>query len=229
MPSSASEPMRLAARWQRAPAMATAPGGEGILPSLAPTGAHAFIFERMRLAARWQRALAIATAPWGRGHLALARADRRACLHLRTDAPSGAMATRPCNRDGPLGTRASCPRSRRQARMASSASEPMRLTAHSEGKMPSPPGAPSMAVALADPGAFLQRKLLPRLARAGRPPSNGPSTCSADWRCSIRISPPAAEGLAWGESCGERETGAGGLVAGVPAFSPRRSRAATRC
>ena len=70
------------------------------------------------------------------------------------------LRVRPCNGDGPLGARASCPRSRRQARMAY-----LRTNAPygaCEGKMPSPPGARRWPWPLADPrrAVFLRSKLL---------------------------------------------------------------------
>ena len=113
-------------------ARATAPpGGEGILPSLAPSGAHALPLRTNAPngAYRGQDALA----PKGPSLAATARrSPERPFLPHRLPAP-------PLQGPRPLGARASCPRSRRQARMPCGF-EPTRLAARSEGKMPSPPG-----------------------------------------------------------------------------------------
>ena len=164
--------------------MATAPAGEGILPSRAPPGAFLVHLRNQCALRRIARArcprpqvpsLAAAArtpwpaafygacllarpcngdGPWGRGHLALARTARRV-----PGPPSNRCALRRI-------ARARCPRSRRQAR-SWSIFEPMRLAAHSEGKMPSPPG-PVGGRGRSRPLArrFLGRRLLARPAMA---------------------------------------------------------------
>ena len=106
-----------------------APGGEGILPSHAPPGAHVLSSNQCALRRmRGQDALA-PKGPW------LAEAVRR----LPARRICGVyLPARPCSGDGAPGARASCPRTRRQARVPY-----LRINAPCgacEGKMPSPPG-----------------------------------------------------------------------------------------
>ena len=122
-----------ASSW-RTPPMATGAGGEGILPSHAPTGAHGQ--SRLRTNApcgAWRGQDALAP----RGPSVGVSARSSPGVPLSTAQPPGA----PLQWRRALGARASCPRTRRQARMAKAVFEPMRLAVHTEGKMPSPRGA----------------------------------------------------------------------------------------
>ena len=102
------------------------------------------------------------------------------------------LLARPCNRDSPFGARASCPRSRRQARMASPAVEPMRLAAHHEGKMPSPPGPVAGRSRSQTPGRSCGACLLARPCNRDGP-SGARASCPRSRRQARMASPSVFE------------------------------------
>ena len=165
------------------------PGGEGILPSHAPSGAHGqSIFEAMRLAAHGEgkmpsppgaRPLAVGLAdPWCQCQLktahfrregilpSLARASAPNSLRPEGSAPAGAQgrqnafpppgASALLQWRGALGGEGILPSHAPPGAHGQSIFEAMRLAAHSEGKMPSPPGVRPMAVGLVDPWCLVE-------------------------------------------------------------------------
>ena len=147
-------------------------------------------------------------------------------------------ATPPFGDEGTLGARASCPRSRRKARMPKAAFEPMRLAAHARARCPRPQGPSPLqgSAGALTPAADLKKRACRRErgqdALAPRPSRRGPSlpwAGGAFHRADRRACPASNQCALRRLARANMDAGLGGKAsclpcapAGAPSSTPRR-------